>query len=359
VRHIIALFCLFAFCVQDVAHAASTLAVAYSEEFSLPVESIEFSRDGKTLVATSSRYAGLYRTDDYTVLDEHRSSEVSILGAGYLDAQTWYFVEFGNGVYAHIRSIASVREIASHRFKHSSNEPVAANGSHIAFSNELLDWKTGQIFPAKIAHFSALGLTLTSNYVVTYNDSWIMMDDPLRRETMAWDTGWSAIARIAMISGTDRVITVSERGACQVWSAPPSPEEKLGNCGRGHFFAPKTQPQLTVSPNGKRLAVSIENHVYVYQITHSEVKLEQEISMPTDVSALALSDKGKLAAGDNNKLVRLWNIGNPQPIGEFNLKWFSSEGNYSNDVSQVAFSPEEHQLAARLGRWIVILELKR
>jgi WD40 repeat protein len=89
------------------------------------------------------------------------------------------------------------------------------------------------------------------------------------------------------------------------------------------------------------------------------VKLEQEIIMPADISALALSDEGKLAAGDNNRLVRLWNIGAPQPMGEFSFKAFNSEDNYSNHVSHLAFSPKGHQLAAELGRWMVILEFKR
>jgi hypothetical protein len=106
--------------------------------------------------------------------------------------------------------------------------------------------------------------------VATYIDDMIVIDDPLRRETRIWDTGWSPIAQITITPEMKEVITVSENGACQVWRPPPPSEKKVGNCGRWRLFAIKVRPQLTISPNGERLAVSLENQARVYQITYPE-----------------------------------------------------------------------------------------
>jgi hypothetical protein len=145
-RHLTALFCLFVFGVPYIAHAAPMLVVVYSEELG-SVESLEFSSDDKTLVATSYRSAGLYRTSDYTLLDKRlipKKEIASMLGVGYLDTQTWYFVEHGEDVRAHVRSISPVREIVSRSFEQGANLPVAAKGNYIAFSDVPTNCSTGK-----------------------------------------------------------------------------------------------------------------------------------------------------------------------------------------------------------------------
>jgi hypothetical protein len=390
----VVLFCSPGFSRQnddDAGAAVPTLAVVYSEEFlatlygsefGRPIDAAEFANDGKTFMAISESYVGVYRTEDYRLLDKHSIPEqrfASIIGAGFIDAKTWYFVETVSGsirdiekgverekeeTRAHVRSLFPVQEIASHPFEKSAKYVAAASGNHIAFSDELLDWKTGKIYRTKIAHHATPGLTVIHGHVVTHNDDVVVIDDPLHRETGVWDTGWSPIAQIAITPGIRRVITVSENGACQAWMPPPPDAQKVGSCGRGHLFAPVAYPRLAISPDGARLAVSVENQVRVYRIEPFDLELELETSMPTPVSALALSNDGRLAAGDENRLVRVWDIGNPQPIGAFSFAGFVSKRVSKEDttipkVTRLAFQPQGNQLAALMDSWMVILELPR
>jgi WD40 repeat protein len=327
-------------CMETVAEDAPKLSVRHSLEppVSYPVF-LGFSEDGKTLLV-GGKYGSmdLYRTSDYTILDRvvadrpgwdditdqilAQSALESFLSAGFIDANTWYYGKnrsSGPGTMissAHIRSISPAREIFQHDFKYGGASWVSANERYITKDEELFDWKTKKnYFPIHIVReYAAVASSLTrSGRVMSYAFDFVQIDDPEHEKTDGWDAG-GVIADIAMTPDERHVVTVSRSGSCRLWRLPE--KAAIERCGRWHLFDLEAWPRLSLSPDGKRFAVSTDNQWRVYRIEPFALEMEGRMSFPIHV--LALADDGRLAASDGAH-VQVWNLAARHLTGAFDL----------------------------------------
>ena len=101
-------------------------------------------------------------------------------------------------------------------------------------------------------------------------------------------------------------------------------KREIARCGtaRPFGFGIKKR-EVAVSPDSKMFAISINDKVRVYRI--EPFRLERTLKAPKHVKALALSNDGWLASGDENAHLLLWDIASGKLVGKFDDKsWASS-----------------------------------
>jgi WD40 repeat protein len=97
--------------------------------------------------------------------------------------------------------------------------------------------------------------------------------------------------------------------------------------------------RITLSPNGKILAVEGKNHI----IKLLDFKLKKFIGEPlvghsSYIRSMAFSPNGKiLASGSMDKTIRLWDVETRKPIGNPLINGYSE---YTDSVENVVFSPD-------------------
>lgn len=343
--------------LRPVPEQAVTLHEDFSEELPLPVKFLEFSSDGSTfLVGGSHHFVNLYDADDYVKLaavnrSNTRFLKSSVLGAGYIDPNTWYFAA-GNATVS-IRSIHPNEEIFRHSFDYQARRSIIANDHHIAYYKTLLDWHAGKDYPISTAHVAALWPKLTdSSRVLTYNwnNGGVVLDDPVNGKTIRWKAGF-AVNHTVVTEDERYAVTLSKNGACKAWKLPETRE--IGRCGYAQRGA-DTQVQLIAHPDDHAFAVAVNDEIRVY--TLEPYRLELLVKMPGTVSALAFSPDGKLAAGDEAGHIRVWDTVAGRLYAQYDFRG-EREMQRFNTTDLLAFQPHGSRLAAALGHDIVVFDL--
>ena len=330
---------------------------------------LEFSEDGSTFAA-SSKYNGVarYRASDHALLERYYARNASaprwpgdhdgpptgeIVGIGYIDANTWYFIAMTTDrgkspvkyrEAMHFRTINPPREIAAHGTE--SCTPVSVNKNYIACDGEMVNWRTGERyevsyidtiymggFLVSYAYLPHYALT-TSGRVISYDarEGFILVDDPINKKTERWKAAPTLVGNI-VVTPDERHAIVAVKDRCRLWKLPEKKE--IGRCiGRGH--------EIAVSPDNQTVAITQDNVVQVYRFEPFQVLLEK--TMPAVISALALSDDGWLAVGDKSGLLRVWDVSAGKLAGKYD---FASRGQYS--TNRLSLQPGGNKLLASHG----------
>jgi WD40 repeat protein len=345
-----------------------TLKMAHSEETEYVIRFLEFSEDGKFLaIAGNYDYVHLYNVRDYTPLEEFilprktitrrgqtSSLATELLGLGFIDANTWYFVADGEEALIHIRTIQPSREIFRH-IVGGSSQRVVANENHVLIGDYgLINWRTGKNYSSSLSSTSPgpRSLLTRSGYVLRaswyHND--VLIDKPENGISERWRPGFQ-VSSLRVTPDERYLITTGRKGACKLWRWPE--KQEVASCGLGGLFR-NVYPALALSPDGKRFAVSEGNTVRLYTI--EPFRLELEVEMPGEIRAFAVTNDGKLAASgyenDNGrKRLHVWDVAAGGLIGQFDFD--------PKDTPNVllAFQPGSNRLAVAQSSTVIILEL--
>ncbi|MDR1062973.1 MAG: hypothetical protein LBL48_03430 [Azoarcus sp.] len=128
----------------------------------------------------------------------------------------------------------------------------------------------------------------------------------------------------------------------------------IARCGTGHPFGIGIGIEkrvVAIAPDSKMFAMSINDKVRLYRI--DPFRLEQTIIAPGNVVSLAFSDDGRLASGDNDGRIRIWDIASGKLIGKLDKKpWqtfslvFQPGGNMLVDRGRDFFELPPHPAAS-------------
>ena len=126
----------------------------------------------------------------------------------------------------------------------------------------------------------------------------------------------------------------------------PGTPKLLGGLPPGPFQAP-----LTFSPDGRTLAIGLQNRAELWDVTNRQAPVRRTV-LPNDhdgvtaitfnlwVSAITFSPDGRTVAVATNRMVNLWNPADPaRPVRTATLK------GHSDFVGAMAFSPDGRTLA--------------
>ncbi|MDR1228675.1 MAG: hypothetical protein LBK55_06615 [Azoarcus sp.] len=354
--------------------------VGSADLFSTVVRFFALSEDGNTFVAGSKYSVGLYRASDHAPLERHYecegesfatpygayscNKEADIYDLGYIDANTWYFTERlpkENDIRVHVRTIHTPQEISVSTVNEIPGRAIAsANRNYIAYNNELIDWRTGRRYPTKATVFEPKWSTFPTltpdNRIITYPDRETVIFDPLN-DTME---SWKEAARL----GGTIIVTPDNRHAigfsmtnykCTLWNWPERKE--IGHCSErlyGIFGSYHEYPEvLALSRDGKSFAIGVDNNVRVYRV--EPFKLELEVSTPSPVNTLALSDDGLLAAYDYKGFLRVWDVAIGSLAGQhkfLDVGWAGMTG------YKLLFQPNSNKLFIKRGG-ITVFEIPK
>jgi WD40 repeat protein len=323
------------------------LVEVYSESFPYNIKAIEYSGDGSTLVVASDyNFAGLYNAIDYTLLDKH-AEHSAIFGAGFINANTWYFAESfidSNNIRAgsgptkvHFRTIHPAQEVSVFTSPNhgNGNYPFAANENYFANDGRLINWHSGRQYEYYPAGIAPRELLTRSNRVMTTQDGYVVLNDPVNDISDQFDTdSW-----LADITPDERyIISVTGRGACKLWQLPE--KTIVHRCERDTYFL-ASYAKLNIAPGGAAFAFSRDQFIKIYHI--EPFRLERKLEMPGIVAALALSDDGWLAAIDEEGHLRVWDVATGNLVGGAQ---FEPQPDYINiPVKRLTFQPGGRHLA--------------
>jgi WD40 repeat protein len=361
--------------------------VGSADLFSSGVDFLALSEDGNTFVAGNEYHSvGLYRTSDYTRLEEHYDcddefveipnttdscrAKASTLNAGYIDVNTWYFttmLQRGTGIRLHVRTIQPSREISVSEVNEDyHNAAASVNKNYIAYNNWLIDWRTGESHRVKGWVFDPqrwITPTLTpDNRIITYpnketySDRKTVIFDPLNDTMEVWKEATQLDKAIIVTPDNRHAIGLSTKNyKCTLWSWPERKE--IGHCSgrlRGIFGKyPEYLEVLALSLDSKRFAIGVENNVRVYRI--EPFQLEMEANTPGPVGALAFSDDGWLAASDRKGFLRVWDVDTGSLAGQ---RRFSGDGLNEKYVPKLVFQPNSNKLFTTYGG-ITVFEIPK
>jgi len=339
---------------------AQTLVPIYKEKYSDVFDSLEYSNNGQTLVATGMLFASLYNSTDHKKLVEVKAdldSNLGIsrifMGAGHIDDNTWYFATSipGENLIVDIRQIVPARDLVKYDIGHDSNRPILANRNHVTNGMTLLNWHDGKRYKVDI-EVGAFGYTLTENSrVMTYNpiiSNTVLVHDPVRQEHLQLDTG-SRVGEVALSADAKYAITVSRKGHCVVWYIPE--KRKTGSCGRTSLINSKQ----TFRPDGRSFRVLVNDEIREYE-THTLKLLSAvplRLKMPATIISLAMNDNW-LAALDEKGHLRAWSLVNGMLRGEYVNEAMAG---YDLGGSNLAFQPHGNRLAVSQSTWLIVFDL--
>jgi WD40 repeat protein len=349
--------------------------------FSSGVDFFAFLEDGNTFIAGNEHHGvGLYRTSDHVPLERHYECEnvppetpdgtghcrakAHIYDLGYIDANTWYFIERTLreiDMRVHVRTIHPPQEISASIIDDIPyNAIVSANRNYIADNNGLIDWRTGKRYPTKTHVLEPKWQTFPTltpdNRIITYPKQKTVIFDPLNDTMEAWKSA-ARLGKLIVVTLDNRhaIGLSTANGKCTLWRWP---ERKIiGHCSPRLYgiFGKHSKyfEVLALSPDGKSFAVGDGNKAWVYRI--EPFRLELEVNMPDSVSALALSNNGWLAISDRKGFFRVWDVNTGGLAGQ---RRFSGNGLNEKYVPKLAFQPDSNKLFTTYGG-ITVFEIPR
>ncbi len=327
--------------------AAQTLTLLYTEKSVTTAEFLEYSDNGQTLIAAGDccfvNLHDAHTHEKLVALNKESSDEFEmftpVIGAGFIDDNIWFFGFDipGNSTVASIRQIEPPHELFKKNFYDRGNSPVITNKDYVAYNRELLNWHDGTSYKVAEAHPAMFGYTMAGeSQIMTYNafNGDVLVHDPVRQEKLFWNTGFR-ISRMALSTDAKYAAALSNHGKCVLWKLPE--KERLGSCGVGGLLDGKLTGAV-FQRDSRALAVSVDDEIRVYAT--QPFKLLMKAAMPKPVTGLALSE-GRLAAGDNNGNIRVWNVAGHALLGEYVTPQPAM-------INKLAFQPGGTRLAASL-----------
>ncbi|MDR1063536.1 MAG: hypothetical protein LBL48_06345 [Azoarcus sp.] len=297
----------------------------------------------------------LHRSKDFELLEEfnrkdfqYREDEelwkmwTRLLGIDYIDTNTWYYIEQvdkkligmpiksknlddrrDEEIVIHIRSIDPPREIYTHTFPNESSSGTfssVANENYVLYTEtKIFNWRTeenrsripGWYGFAMLTDTDAIALTHDGRVLVNVNASTVVSDPFGGKKTEDYPF-------VSALTPDERYLIALERnGDCALRLFEEKRE--IARCGTGHPFGIGIKKRaVAISPDSKMFAMSINDKVRLYRI--DPFRLEQTVIAPGNVATLALSDDGRLASGDNDGRIRVWDIASGKLIGKFDKR---------------------------------------
>ncbi|MDR0563404.1 MAG: hypothetical protein LBG78_00520 [Azoarcus sp.] len=337
------------------------MKLVHTEKFS--AWKFEFSEDGSTFImvddfdypdnVTDFR---LYRSSDFSVLEHKdkthawdltKSAEENINSnniwrdirfAGYIDANTWYYVEQIKTSYknipkgiapscdrecdalaVHIKTIHPPQEIYAHSFDvaelggRGHYRMATANSRYVFFGYgaSLLDWRTNETrpFPKMPRVLSMVGFKLTrKGQILIIGTEKSVLAAPFKNDKAeSLDIGGE------LAPDERHMVSIKDNGECVVWQFEERRE--VGRCGTGRMFGFGIEAlRLAFSPDGKTFATSVNQKIRVYSI--EPFRLLMEITAPQTVTTLALSSDGRLAGAYGDGRFRVWEMPSGKLVGQ-------------------------------------------
>jgi len=342
---------------------APTLTPIHTEALPVTARFLEFSGNGRTFIV-AGKYNFVHLRDAATLekrvaidsggelgAPDMFDNVLATRGAGYIDDNIWYVAtDDGKNVSASIRQIDPPRELYKHDLGKGSERPVIANKNHLAYVGTLLNWHDGTSYKVDRAHPGSFGYTLTaSSQVMTYNvfNGDVLLHDPVRQESMYWNIGFP-IADFILSSDERYAVAQAPKGKCVLWQLPE--KERLGSCGRGGLWGEKWTRSV-FQRDGRAFAVSTDNEIRVYTV--QPFKLLMKVALrEKPVIGLTL-DNGRLAAGDENGAISVWNVADGSLLGEY-----AGDPNLKEFYSLLAFQPGGNRLAVSQNNQLLVFELR-
>ncbi|MDR0563403.1 MAG: WD40 repeat domain-containing protein [Azoarcus sp.] len=350
-----------------------------------------FSEDGTTFIIVNHRSYEFrfYRSNDFSILEQEdeirpwESDEENknrnkdwreIRSAGYIDANTWYYIEeifssYGDmpagiepscgskcrAVIVHIKALHPPKEIYTRAFDAKlgfrNDYMDVANSRYVFFGmgDPVLDWRTNEIrhypigmgFPYLPPELS-LKLTQKGQILISSQEK-TLLGEPFKKEE----------AEILEIGGEltpdeRHMVALKDNGECIVWQFEERRE--IGRCGTGRLFGLGIKEKhLALSRDGKTFATSVNQKIRVYSI--EPFRLLMEITAPQNVITLALSGDGRIAGGFEDGRIQVWEVPTGKIIGQGDV------GDARNNVRQLTFQPGGNLLAAWSMSGVLFFEL--
>jgi len=365
--------------------ASRPLVPIYQEELPITTRFFDFADKGKTFLL-AGHYSFLYIYDAATfekrvmIREVDGEDEFSVLGAGYIDDNTWYvatgynypnpdYKESAPGQNNYLRkflskSVISIRqvepehEIYNHDLNGRMSVGVFANKDHIAYGWHFIDWHTGESYKVDVPYPNGYYNLASSRLVVMRSflqkKNIYLFFNPLKQEGKFWNFGSSWSGSDLMLSrDANYALFRTEKGGCELWQVPQ--KERLGRCGRSKLWGDKTTRGV-FRRDSQAFAVSAENKITLYSIEPFKSLMTLTLAKPVDMLAFS---ENYLAAVDEVGMLRVWSIHNNKLLGEYDLSQYHNGIRVlMNSHHFMGFQPGGNKLVVSVGQLLVFdLEL--
>jgi len=362
--------------------ASRPLLPIYQEELPITTRFFDFADGGETFLL-AGRYSFLHIYDSTTfkkhvmIKEVDGEDEFSVLGAGYIDDNTWYVATgyhypnpdykesppgqnnylrryLSKGVVS-IRQVEPAREIYNYDLQDFSHERVFANKNHIAYRGTLVNWHNGEVSVVEIAYPVGSYYFTPASQVITRSmlrDVYLFYD-PLKKEVEHWHFSFRRYGTELILSRDGRyALFRKKKGSCALWQL--TPKKRLGRCGRSKLWGDKIS-RAVFRRDSQVFAVSAENKITLYSIEPFKSLMTLALKEPVDI--LALSEE-YLAAIDKTGMLRVWSIKENKLLGEYRFSEnHSGLARFSSSSRQMAFQPGGSKLVVSNLDQLVVFDL--
>jgi len=335
------------------------------------------------LLAGSYRYVYFYEAVTFrkrvAIRKESRKEGVfSILGAGYIDDNTWYVATGktypnpdykeslpGQNNYLHrgltrsdisIRQIEPSRELYRDDLHGSGIKTVFANKNHIAYRWTMVNWRTGEQYKVDMPHpiVTFYNLTPDSQVVTKFlrRDAYLFYS-PLKQEGVVWDFAFQWSDSNLMLSRDARYALVgTEKGGCELWQV--AQKKRLGRCGRSKLWGDKIT-HAVFRRDSQAFVVSAENKITLYSIEPFKSLMTLVLKEPVDMLAL---NEEYFAAIDKAGMLRVWDINENKLLAEYRFSEnHDGLAEFSSSSRQMAFQPGGSKLVVSNLSQLLVFDL--
>ncbi|WP_020158897.1 WD40 repeat domain-containing protein [Methylobacter marinus] len=304
------------------------LDVVFSKAFpSTSFVKVEFSRDGKSILATPY-------SDAVYVVDSEDFSVTSLEIEGIL-AQAG-FIPNSNEIFVADRDSfvqlwdSNLKKRFSYRFpERGKRASVSQDSKYIAYGGYLYDTSANKLLGEPIAHVDQSALQFHGNDHVLSAGYW-EQSVIMRNLTDDTRTVWRTDDRITAAAAIDNfIVACTHDGDCYVWTiSGDKPVHTITGWDSVRFIA--THPREPI------FAISREDSVTVYSLRPFKRLLDIEAS--DLIRSLSLSENGIIALGEDNGTIQMWDINKKALIGTYSVE--------NEPIYGLAIDPKTSKLVA-------------
>ncbi|MCL7423058.1 MAG: hypothetical protein M8364_19375 [Methylobacter sp.] len=304
------------------------LDVVFSKEFpSASFRKVEFSRDGKSILA-ASYYDAVYVVDSEDFSMKTLGLEGLLEDAGFIPNSNEIFATDEDG-FVQIWD-SNLKKRFSYKFpERGEMASVSEDAKYIAYSGYLYDTSANKLLADPTSHIAQSALQFHGNdYVLSagYWDQSVVIRNLINDTRTLWRTD-DEITAAAAIDNFIVVCTID--GNCYVWTIPgDKPVRTITGWDSVRFIAKHPREPI--------FAISREDNVTVYSLRPFKRLLDIDAS--DLIRSLTLSENGIIALGESNGTIQMWDINKKALIGTYSVE--------NDPIYGLAIDPKTSNLAA-------------
>jgi|GEM_PF-3403949 len=304
------------------------LDVVFSKAFpSASLRKVEFSRDGKSILA-ASYYDAVYVIDSEDFSMRALGFDGLLEDAGFIPNRNEIFAADEDG-FVQIWD-SNLKKRFSYKFPERGElVSISENAKYIAYGGYLYDTSANKLLAEPTTHIAQSALQFHGNDHVLSAGYWDQ-SMVMRNLTDNTRTVWRTEDGITAAAAIDNfIVACTNDGDCYVWTMPgDKPVHTIMGWDSVRFIA--THPREPI------FAISREDNATVYSLRPFKRLLDIEAS--DLIRSITLSENGIIALGESNGTIQMWDIDKKALIGTYKVD--------NDPIYSLAIDPKTSNLVA-------------